>query len=460
MEAAGSATDQDQMEKLFSHIPYAPYDPAVDVYLDSRVFGLGYGSAVPMEYSGWREEQLSWKETCYLHAGLNPAPTFTVKGPDAIRFYSDVCVNSLTSFPVGTLKHAVMCNDQGLVVAHGTLWRVAEDEFTSNYLAPYAAYKFYTGGYQADGWFVEDSFLLQVAGPAALQAPEAATGECLHDIQFLQHRMSRLADVDVRIGRIGMAGTLAYEVHGPISAATDLYDAIMRGGKSFGIKKIGFRAFSMNHTEAGFPQAWIHFPLPWADDPGLLQFLHMPDGGFPMILGGSMGTEMKARYRNPVELGWGNLIKFDHDFIGREALEKEIDQPRRAMVTLSWNADDLTDIYASQYQTGEPYMPMGPSHFGQEHGLTALYADQVVKDGKVIGCSSGRTYSYYYREMLSLCSINVSHYHFGDEVAVIWGNPGSRQKEVRARVSRFPYLNENRNEECNVEDIDCCVKGH
>ncbi|OFW57607.1 MAG: hypothetical protein A2133_03490 [Actinobacteria bacterium RBG_16_64_13] len=54
--------------------------------------------------------------------------------------------------------------------------------------------------------------------------------------------------------------------------------------------------------------------------------------------------------------------------------------------------------------------------------------------------------------MISLCSLDAPYASLGTEVRVIWGEPGTRQKQIRAEVSRFPYLNENRN-----EDIDATV---
>jgi len=168
-----------------------------------------------------------------------------------------------------------------------------------------------------------------------------------------------------------------------------------------------------------------------------------------------MGTDMRLRYRNPVELGWEKMIKFDHHFIGRKALEKEVANPRRKMVSLVWNSEDIMDVYGSQYRHGEPYMAMEPIHFPQENGHPVLCADQVLKDGKLVGISSGRAYSYYYRQMLSLCSIDTEHSALGKEVSILWGNPGTRQKAIRAMVSRFPYLNENRNEHVDVSTIPC-----
>jgi vanillate/3-O-methylgallate O-demethylase len=61
---------------------------------------------------------------------------------------------------------------------------------------------------------------------------------------------------------------------------------------------------------------------------------------------------------NQVELGWAPAIKFDHEFVGRAALEREVANPRRKMVTLEWNNEDIQDIYASQFRAGEHYQPM------------------------------------------------------------------------------------------------------
>jgi hypothetical protein len=97
-----------------------------------------------------------------------------------------------------------------------------------------------------------------------------------------------------------------------------------------------------------------------------------------------------------------------------------------------------------------------PNHFGFEvgdetHALT-LYADRLLKDGRLIGISSGRAYTYYYREMLSLCSIDVASGDIGTEVVVLWGDPGTQQKEIRT-VSRFPYLDLEMNENIDVSKI-------
>ena len=36
---------------------------------------------------------------------------------------------------------------------------------------------------------------------------------------------------------------------------------------------------------------------------------------------------------------------------------------------------------------------------------------------------------------------------------VVWGNEGTRQLRIRAKVARFPYLNEKRSETLDVSNI-------
>ena len=130
-------------------------------------------------------------------------------------------------------------------------------------------------------------------------------------------------------------------------------------------------------------------------------------------------------------------------FIGREALEKEAAAPKRKLVTLVWNSEDMIDVFASLFRPGEEYKtPELPCAEPQPAGG---YADLVTKNGKEIGVSSFTTSSYYYRSFLSHCTLDVDQAEIGNEVTVHWGDYGRRIKEVRARVERYPYLDLSRN---------------
>jgi glycine cleavage system aminomethyltransferase T len=439
---------------------FAPFCPAIprEQLKDTATFFLKSNYLFPLEYTGWRDETMAWKESAYLGAMLNPMPTSRVKGPDALRFFTDVCVNSFKKFAIGTGKHAIMCNEKGLVFRDGVLIRTDEDEFYTYELFPADAYFLSKQSYNALCENITGKvFLFQIAGPRSLEILESACDEDLHDIRFMHHRMAKIFGHNVRVLRVGMAGTLAYEVHGEINNSHDVYNALWKAGEPLGMRKLGQIAYMMNHTEDGFPQGYYHIPYPWGEDESFVKFMaesRIDRPGTNVDLSGSMGDDITLRYRNPVELGWTDMIKFDHEFTGREALQKEVTNPKRQMVTLVWNKEDILDVYVSQFQPGKPYADMDRPNDIFYRSKPIYHADQVLnKNGDVIGISSGRANSYYYREMISLCSINTPYATLGTEVYVLWGNPGKRQKKIRAIVSRFPYLNEGRNEIFNVETI-------
>jgi glycine cleavage system aminomethyltransferase T len=217
-----------------------------------------------------------------------------------------------------------------------------------------------------------------------------------------------------------------------------------------------------NHTESGFGQAYFHMPLPWGDeDPALHQFMLQIgfDATKNLRLTGSAGQDLSRRYRSPYDLGWGHMVKFNHDFPGRAALEKEAAANRTTMVTLVWNAEDIEQVFLAQFRPDENRTPMPfPNDFnfvpGEVGKAQVLRADKVLVDGRDVGTSSGRTYTEWSHEMLSLATIEVEHAVEGTEVVVLWGDEGTDQVEIRARVARFPYLIDPvRNEHFDVSTI-------
>lgn len=398
----------------------------------------------PYEFTGWKDEQLSWKKTCYLHGGLNPSPLFRFSGPGAKTFLSKYCVNTFEKFPAGTGKHCITCDEEGLITSDGLILRVGVDEYETYWMWSLAiAAQIDAGKYEMEFKDLSaDNFLFQVGGPSSLAVLEAACADDLHDIRFMNVGYSTVNGKKVRIVRLGMAGTLAYEVHGDIADAPGVYDAIYRAGKPKGLRRLGWHAYMMQHTENGFPQFGYHF---------MMKLPGMPSLG---AVTGSIGPEADG-YANPVDLGWKSTVKFDHDFMGRPALEKIAANQTRDMVTLEWNKEDVLDVYASRFEDAEPYADFDSvNDIAYSGGLTVLHQDKVLDgNGRQIGISSGRMYSSYYRRMISLCSLDVAHTKEGTEVVILWGGPGTRQKKIRANVARFPYYNENRNQTFDVEAI-------
>jgi vanillate/3-O-methylgallate O-demethylase len=396
------------------------------------------------EYTDWMDESMSWKETCYI-GDWSFLWERKFKGPDALQLFAEVSVNSFAKFAIGQAKHVIHCDPEGFVIHEGILSRLGEDEFMLFGRGGYwVDYNLRRGGYNASSEET-DLYNFQVSGPRALEVVEKAAGQSLRDIRFMHFGKIRIRGRELLALRQGMAGEIGFELQGPRAEAEEIYDAVLQAGQEFGIRRLGGRAAFINHLEACFPTIVTDY-LPAIFGADMQDYLSEFKAAMPAfastfnIAGSFDADDIRAWYRSPVELGWGKSVKFDHDFIGRAALEQELAQPRRVMRTLVWNADDVLDVYGSLFRKGAPYsfreLPRDQRGF--------MYADRVEKDGALAGVATSRGYSFYFREMLSLCTIDVAHSAPGTEVEVIWGAPGEPQKRIRATVAPAPYKPDHR----------------
>ena len=55
--------------------------------------------------------------------------------------------------------------------------------------------------------------------------------------------------------------------------------------------------------------------------------------------------------------------------------------------------------------------------------------------------------------MISIGTIDHGLVEEGTEVEILWGNKGTDQVRIKARVSLFPYIKEGRNESFDTETI-------
>lgn len=421
------------------------------------------GNLIPYEYTGYKDEILASKSTASLGTILNNSPIFDVKGPDAAEFLTSICVNNFLKMKVGSIRHAVLCNEKGQILTDGVVMMIDKDHFRTYWLSPVINYYVSITNMNIEGInMTGKEFFLQLAGPRSLEILEQACKSDLHDIKFAKHRMYKIAGTDVRILRLGMAGTLGYEIHGDMEKYEEVYEHIWEIAKEYDAKKLGQVAYTMNHTEAGFPNINMHYPLPWYETPGLSEYLSTrPMEGFFNLnrkLVGSVGEDLEIRFLTPYDVGWGFLIKFDHDFPGRKALEKISKNPTNTMVTLEWNPDDLGEIFASQFrgEDVEPYETMDdrPMDMYYNSGFSMYYhADKVMDGDEMVGISSGRLNSYYYKRMISLGFIKKEYAIEGTELTVVWGTPGKKQKLIRAKVARTPYMNLENNRDIDVASI-------
>jgi vanillate/3-O-methylgallate O-demethylase len=389
------------------------------------------------EFTDWMDESLSWKQTCYI-GDWSFLWQHRVTGPDALRLLADISVNTFENFGVGQSKHVIHTNRNGKVMHEGVVTRFGPEDLVVHG----------RGGFWISYWLQqhdyaaaiaqEDWFIFQVSGPTSLQVLDAVIGpNRLRDTRRMWVEEIQIAGHRVHALRQGMAGEVGFELQGPRAAGQEVWDTVFEAGQAFGMRRLGGRVSAINHLEADFPtQTREYMPAIFDEDmTGYRDFYLARIPSLARITGSYDGRSIQEYYRSPVELGWARNIRFDHDFLGREALEAEVAAPRRIIRTLVWEAADVVDVYASLFEAGEHYAFMDMPRDQRDY----MWADEVRVDGDVVGVSTSRGYSYWFRQMLSLCVIDVAHAEIGTPVTITWGAPGTRQKQIRATVAPAPY---------------------
>lgn len=390
------------------------------------------------EYTDWLDESLSWKQTCYV-GDWSFLWQHRLTGKDALRLLADFTVNTMEGFDVGRSKHAIHTDENGKVIHEGVLTRFDDEDFVVHGRGGFwLRHNAERGQYDLDV-SQEDWFILQVSGPTALALLQSLdpTADLL-STRYMWVTAMTVAGHQVHALRQGMSGEVGFELQGPGAAKADVYAAILAAGEPHGIRKMGARVAPINHLEAGYPTiATDYIPAIFGMPDYLDYFMaSMPPYALPAYIAGSFQSDrIEDYYRSPVELGWGRMIHPGHEFMGRDALLAELSAPRRTLRTLEWDSEDVADVLASLVRDEHPYTFMELPR--DQRGF--MWADRIEREGRLVGVATSRGYSHWFRKTLSLAVVDVADAEIGTALDVVWGNPGDRQKRIRARVAQAPF---------------------
>ncbi|WP_026453755.1 vanillate/3-O-methylgallate O-demethylase [Saccharomonospora iraqiensis] len=433
----------------------------VDLLRNSQLGAYIY-PVVPSEFSNFRREVKAWQQTAVLFDQTHHMVNLFISGPDALRLISETGINSVAKFPVNSAKQFIPVSPEGGVIGDGILFRLDEEEFVFVGRAPVANWLTFRAeqGYNVDlrrderspsrpygRQVTRDLWRFQIQGPNAWKVIEKVNGGPVEQIPFFRMGHLNVGDERVRSLRHGMAGAPGLEIWGPYETYEKVRDTILEAGQEFGIEPAGARAYSCNTLESG----WIPSPLPAVytseEMRAYREWLGADSYEAMNALAGSFVSDrIEDYYLNPWELGYGPFVKFDHDFVGRDALEKIDPSTQRRKVTLAWNADDVSTLLSSPVRPDQPdyqFFDLPNANYGSSN-----FDSVVDADGNQVGLSLFTGYSANERAALSLATVNPDVPH-GAEVRVVWGEPGGgtrkatvephEQFSVRAVVSPAPY---------------------
>jgi glycine cleavage system aminomethyltransferase T len=345
-----------------------------------------------------------------------------VEGPDTIRLLSDVGVNSFKNYGRNKAKQLICCSDDGYLIGDMILFGLEDHKVNivgRPVVANWIQYQIEGGRY--DVTFERDersvnnprprkTYRFELQGPKAWALLEKLNGGPIEKIGFFRMGVINVAGRSVRALGHAFAGAPGLEFWGPWEERDDVRNAVIEAGEEFDLRLVGGRAYGICAVEAG----WIPSPLQaiYTGDNMRAYREWLPGTSFEAVasIGGSyVSKRIEDYYLTPWDLDYGRLINFDHDFIGREALEKMRNQPHRKKVTLEWRADDVLAVESSMLHgsDNEKFMEMPNAHYA------AHPYDMVMSGSTMVGVSTYPCYLSVDHQWISLATIDEDQAEIG-----------------------------------------------
>jgi glycine cleavage system aminomethyltransferase T len=415
---------------------------------------------LPAQYSSWPEEQRAWAESVVLSDMGQHMSSIVFKGPDVRRLFSNLAVNSFANFRKNSAKQFVFCREDGFVIGDGVVVALEDDEYEVMAIpvnTDWLQYHAELGKY--DVQIANDPptnfnpgerrfYRYQIQGPRAIEMLQKAIGGPLPDIKFFHVGEFKLAGVTVRAISHTMSRKPGFELFGPRAQGPQVLAALREAGRSFGLRENG--AISL---PTAFEGGWLGLQVPaiYSGDtmkPFREWVSEYTFAGFASMGGSFVSDNIEDYYVTPFDIGYGGLIKFDHDFVGRAALEKLSAQPRRRQKAwLRWNDDDVGRVLASGLLGKGPRTKI----LGVPYSVYATFPnDSVLIGDKQVGISMICAYTVNTGGWFSLGTIDAAAAVDGKQVEILWGDadtslrPLATEKHVltriRATVSTKPLV--------------------
>jgi vanillate/3-O-methylgallate O-demethylase len=409
--------------------------------------GMPFTFPLAPEFSNWRDEQDAWRTTAIFQDMSFHMCSMLLEGRDVYRLLSDLGINSFASFGPMQAKQYVVCNSDGLYVGDAILTCEEENKVRlvgKPNVPNWVRFHLETGNYDAKVVSFDkpspnladrELFRFQVQGPNAQKIIEEANGGSLADIRFFKMGCFSVGPHQVTALNHRMSGAPGFEFWGPSSLGPEIKSRILEIGSKYGIRPVGGKVYPVTATESGWLSSVVPAIYTGKSTEPYRAWLPGESYESTASIGGSFPTgDLNETYLTPFDMGYGFMVKFDHEFCGRTALERMAKGPHREKVRLVWNSEDATAVQSSMYGSGphSKYLDMPVANY------STFQMDEVSVDGKRVGMAFHPVYSASARAWISLAVVDAAVANEGRQLTVKWGEAdgGSKKPTVERHAQR------------------------
>jgi len=250
------------------------------------------GYEMPIQYSSIIEEHMAVRKSVGLF-DVSHMGDLKITGSGSVDFISYLFTNDVHRADIGEMKYGMVCDEKGRIIDDMIVYRTGEDDV---FVIPNASMvdTIYT-------WFSEHNdrglkienlsdsmFCLALQGPRAVEVLKKVAGEEVAGMEFFTFRFMDLLNSgrEIMVARSGYTGEDGFELVGDNDMAREVWDALMEAGKEYSIMPVGLGARDTLRLEKGFLLSGQDF----------------------------------HRDRTPVEANAEWAVKWEHEFMGRDAM--------------------------------------------------------------------------------------------------------------------------------------------
>jgi aminomethyltransferase len=258
------------------------------------------GYTTPAVYTNVELEYFAMRNSASIF-DLTPMTKYRITGVDAHAYLDRLVTRNLKNLKVDRVTYVAWCNDDGMVIDDGTIFRLGPETFIlcsqERHLdwLEWSALGFNVRIEEA----TEQIAALSFQGPTSCAILKNMGLSGIENLKPFDLTHFRFDESDLMVSRTGFTGDLGYELWLDPENAEKLWDRLMEAGQHYDVKPIGSEALQIARVEAGFIQAGADF-VPAEQE------------------------VRQGRCRSPYELGLGWLVhlKKPH-FNGKRALQEE-----------------------------------------------------------------------------------------------------------------------------------------
>jgi aminomethyltransferase len=246
---------------------------------------------------------------------------------------------------------------------------------------------------------------LALQGPTSAKLLAAVADADVRNLKYFRMTSGTIAGAPVDISRTGYTGDLGYEIWTPWDRATDVWDALMSGGRAFDILPAGMLALDVARVEAGLLLIEVDF-------------------------NSSKKALIESQKYTPFEMGLGRLVQLaTRPFVGRGALAEERQRGAARQIVgldVSWPA--VETLYDD--------VGLAP----QLSSAASRVAVPVYRGGRQVGRATTTTWSPVLKKLIALATVSAPHFAEGTSLEFEVTVEAVRHR-VPATVVKTPFFN-------------------